>query len=61
LPVLATLPLLMTTVEQRKQRLKRRCFWAACLLIPSVTMIAVHFLWMRLDVLFARTITIMNF
>jgi hypothetical protein len=49
LPVLATIPLLMTTGEQRKQRLKRRCFWAACLLIPSVTMMAVHFLWMRLS------------
>jgi protein tyrosine kinase modulator len=61
LPVLATIPLLMTTVEQHKQRLKRRCFWAACLLIPSVTMMAVHFLWMRLDVLFARIITVMNF
>jgi len=60
-PVLATIPLLMTTVEQHKQRLKRRCFWTACLLIPPLTMMAVHFLWMRLDVLFARTITIMNF
>jgi polysaccharide chain length determinant protein (PEP-CTERM system associated) len=61
LPVLATIPLLMTTMEQHKQRLQRRCFWAACLLIPLLTMMAVHFLWMRLDVLFAHTITIMNF
>jgi len=61
LPVLATIPLLMTTVEQRQQRRKRRCFWAACLVMPSVTMAAVHFLWMRLDVLFARTVTLMNF
>lgn len=61
LPVLATIPLLMTTVEQHKQRLKRRCFWAACLLIPPLTMMAVHFLWMRLDVLFAHTVTLMNF
>ena len=61
LPVLATIPLLMTTVEQHKQRLKRRCFCAACMLIPSVTMVAVHFLWMRIDVLFARTLTLLNF
>jgi polysaccharide chain length determinant protein (PEP-CTERM system associated) len=61
LPVLATIPLLMTTMEQHKQRLKRRCFWAACLLIPLITMMAVHFLWIRLDVLFTRTIAIMNF
>jgi polysaccharide chain length determinant protein (PEP-CTERM system associated) len=61
LPVLATIPLLITPGEQRKQRLKRRYFWAACLLIPPVIMTAVHFLWMRLDVLFARTVTLMNF
>jgi polysaccharide chain length determinant protein (PEP-CTERM system associated) len=61
LPVLATIPLLITTVDQRKQRLRRRCFWAACLLIPPVTMMSVHFLWMRLDALFARTVTLMNF
>ena len=52
LPVLATIPLLMTTVEQRKQRWKRRFLCAACLVMPSVTMVAVHFLWMKIDVLF---------
>jgi polysaccharide chain length determinant protein (PEP-CTERM system associated) len=61
LPVLATIPLLMTTVEQRQQCLKRRLFCAACMLIPSLTMVAVHFLWMRIDLLFARTLTLLNF
>jgi capsular polysaccharide biosynthesis protein len=61
LPVLATIPLLMTAVEQRQQRLKRWCFCAACMLIPSATMVAVHFLWMRVDLLFARTFTLLNF
>jgi len=61
LPVLATIPLLMTAVEQQKQRLKRRFFCAACMLIPSVTIVAVHFLWMRIDVLFTRTLTLLNF
>jgi polysaccharide chain length determinant protein (PEP-CTERM system associated) len=61
LPVLATVPFLMTTVEQRKQRLQRRFFYATCMLIPSVTIVAVHFLWMKLDVLFTRTLTLLNF
>jgi polysaccharide chain length determinant protein (PEP-CTERM system associated) len=61
LPVLATIPVLITPLEQRKQRRKRRCFWAASLVMPAVTIAAVHFLWMRLDVLFTRTVTLMNF
>jgi succinoglycan biosynthesis transport protein ExoP len=61
LPVLATVPFLMSTVEQHKQRLKRRFFCATCMLIPSVTMVAVHFLWMRIDLLFTRTLTLLNF
>jgi hypothetical protein len=48
-------------VEQRKQRLQRRFFCATCMLIPSVTIVAVHFLWMKLDVLFTRTLTLLNF
>ena len=55
LPVLATIPLLITTVEQRKQRLKRRFLCTACMLIPSVTIVAVHFLWMKIDVLYSHT------
>jgi len=35
--------------------------WAACLLMPAMTMAAVHFLWMRLDVLFDRTLILLNF
>jgi polysaccharide chain length determinant protein (PEP-CTERM system associated) len=61
LPVLATIPLLMTTGEQRRQRLQRRFVCTACMLIPSGTMVAVHFLWMRIDLLFARTLTLLNF
>ena len=55
LPVLATIPLLITTVEQRKQRLQRRFLCTACLLIPSVTIVAVHFFWMKMDVLYTHT------
>ena len=61
LPVLATIPLLLTSVEQHKQRLKRRCFYIACMLIPSVTIVAVHFIWMRIDVLFTHTLKLLNF
>ena len=43
LPVLATIPLLMTPVEQHQQRRQRRCVWAAGLLMPVGTMVAVHF------------------
>jgi polysaccharide chain length determinant protein (PEP-CTERM system associated) len=61
LPVLGTIPLLMTTVDKRKRRLKRRCFWATCLLTPPATMAAVHFLWMRLDALFPLSLTFLHF
>jgi polysaccharide chain length determinant protein (PEP-CTERM system associated) len=61
LPVLATIPLLMTAVEQRQQRLKRRFFYATCVLIPPGTIVAVHFLWMRIDLLFVRTLTLLHF
>jgi ABC-type nitrate/sulfonate/bicarbonate transport system permease component len=61
LPVLATIPLLITSVEQRKQHLKRRFFYSTCMLIPPVTIVAVHFIWMRLDVLFTRTLKLLNF
>jgi uncharacterized protein involved in exopolysaccharide biosynthesis len=61
LPVLATIPLLITTVEQRQQRLKRRCFGTACVLIPPAAVVAVHFLWMRLDVLFTHTLKLLPF
>ena len=61
LPVLATVPFLMTTAEQRQQCRQRRYVWAACLLTPAVTMLAVHFFWVRLDILFARTFTLLNF
>ncbi len=61
LPVLATIPFLISTVEPHKQRLKRRFFCAACMLIPPVTLVAIHFLWMRIDVLFARMLILLNF
>jgi len=61
LPVLATIPLLLTSVEQHKQRLQRRFFYTACLLIPVVTIVAVHFIWMRIDVLFTHTLKLLNF
>jgi polysaccharide biosynthesis transport protein len=61
LPVLATIPLLISTVEQHKQRLKRRFCCAACMLIPSVTLVAIHFFWLRIDVLFARMLILLNF
>jgi polysaccharide chain length determinant protein (PEP-CTERM system associated) len=61
LPVLATIPLLLTSVEQHKQRLKRRFFYTACMLIPAVTVVAMHFTWMRMDVLFTRTLKLLNF
>lgn len=60
LPVLATIPFLRSTVEDHKQRLRRRCFYAACMFIPPVTIVAVHFFWMKIDVLFARTLQLLS-
>ena len=61
LPVLATIPLLITSVEQHKQRLKRRFFYTACMLIPPATIVVVHFIWMRIDLLFAHTLKLLHF
>jgi hypothetical protein len=58
---LATVPVLVTTAEQHRRRVQRCCLWAACLLMPAVTMGAVHLLWMRLDVLLDRTLILLNF
>lgn len=61
LPVLATIPFLVTTAEQHTQRRKRRYVGVACLLLPPVSIIAVHFFWLRLDVLWAHTARLLKF
>ena len=60
LPVLATIPLLMTAVEQRKQRRKKRLFYAAGALTTVATIAAVHLFWMKIDLVFARTLQLLN-
>ena len=56
LPVLATIPRMMTASEQRMQRRKKLLLYSACILLPAVTMSAVHVYWMKLDVLLYRTL-----
>jgi polysaccharide chain length determinant protein (PEP-CTERM system associated) len=60
LPVLATLPRIMTAVEQRKQRLKSWSFYTACVVLPVVAIAGVHFFWMRADLIIRRTLQLLN-
>jgi hypothetical protein len=59
LPVLATIPLVMTTAEQRQQRFKRRCSYAAWVILPVAAMAAVLF-WLQTDAVFARAIQLLK-
>jgi polysaccharide chain length determinant protein (PEP-CTERM system associated) len=60
LPVLATIPLMMTTAEQRRQRLKGLLLSTACVLIPVAMLAGVHVFWMKLDLLLARTLELLQ-
>jgi hypothetical protein len=56
LPVLATIPLMMTVSEQHGRRRKKLLLYGVCVLIPAATLGAVHMYWMKFDVLLARTL-----
>jgi polysaccharide chain length determinant protein (PEP-CTERM system associated) len=56
LPVLATIPLMITASEQRVQRRKKLLLYGACVLVPAATLSAVHVYWMKLNVLLDRTL-----
>jgi uncharacterized protein involved in exopolysaccharide biosynthesis len=60
LPVLATLPLVMTTAEQRKRRLKNWSFYTACVVLPVAAIAGMHFFWMRADLIIRRTLQLLN-
>jgi polysaccharide chain length determinant protein (PEP-CTERM system associated) len=60
LPVLATFPLVMTTAEQRKRRLKNWSFYTACVVLPMAAIAGMHFFWMRADLIIQRTLQLLN-
>ena len=56
LPVLATIPLMITVAEQRRQRRKKLLLYSTGVLGPIATLCAVHVFWMKLDLVIARTL-----
>jgi hypothetical protein len=56
LPVLATIPLVLTTAAQRRQRLQQWSFYAACMIIPMTALVAVYLFWGKSEMLFASLI-----
>jgi polysaccharide chain length determinant protein (PEP-CTERM system associated) len=53
LPVLATIPLMMTVSEQHVRRRKKLLLYSTCVLVPAAVS-AVHVYWIKLDVLLAH-------
>ena len=60
LPVLTTIPFFITPMEEHQQQVKRRFLYAACVLVPAVTMVALYFFWMNIELLFARTLQLLT-
>ena len=58
--VLATIPLMMTAGEQRRQRLKSLLLGTACVGIPAAMIAGVHVFWMKLDLILARTLELLQ-
>jgi uncharacterized protein involved in exopolysaccharide biosynthesis len=56
LPVLATIPLVLTAAAQRRQRLHQWSFYAVCMIIPMTAMVAVYFFWGKSAEIAARII-----
>lgn len=61
LPVLATVPLLITDADEHKQRLKTRLLCAVSVFVPTAALAVVHLFWIRLELLFTRTLQLLNF
>jgi polysaccharide chain length determinant protein (PEP-CTERM system associated) len=55
LPVLATIPFVLTAAEQQRQQQRRRLLYAASVVIPMATIAAVHVFWVKIDLVFVRT------
>jgi polysaccharide biosynthesis transport protein len=60
LPVLATIPFLTTQGEQPQERRKQKFLYAACMLLPVVTLTAVHIFGFKLDLLLVRTLQLLH-
>jgi hypothetical protein len=60
LPLLATIPFVITAAETRQQR-RRRCLkYAAGVGVPVATLAALHLFWMKIDLLVTRTLQLLK-
>lgn len=55
LPVLATIPIFTTTTDRNKERRRQKLVYAVCMVIPVLTLTAVHVFWIKIDLVFAHT------
>jgi hypothetical protein len=53
-PVLSTIPLVVTAAEEKRQQLQRRIAVIACFIIPAGALVSVHFFLMEIDQLLAK-------
>jgi polysaccharide chain length determinant protein (PEP-CTERM system associated) len=60
LPVLAMIPQVLTPTAQRQWHLQQRYLYAAGLLIPLTVLVAVHLFWLKIDLVFSRTLQLFN-
>jgi polysaccharide chain length determinant protein (PEP-CTERM system associated) len=60
LPVLATIPLIMTNAERQRRRRRNLLFYTAGVVIPAAMIAGVHFYWMNIDLLFAQTLLLLK-
>jgi capsular polysaccharide biosynthesis protein len=54
LPVLATIPQLLTTKTRRQRRRKKALVGMACVLILVASVVGVHYFWMPINVVYAN-------
>jgi hypothetical protein len=59
LPVLAAVPLLITAAEEQQRR-NHRFLYAAYVSVPVAVLVALYFLWRRLDFLVAHTLQLLS-
>jgi polysaccharide chain length determinant protein (PEP-CTERM system associated) len=60
LPLLATIPFVLTAAEVRRQRLQRCLRYATGVGLPVATLAALHLFWMKIDLLVARILQLLK-
>ena len=60
LDVFASIPTIVTSLEIKRRRQKKLIFGSAAIITPLVFLAIVHIFWIRMDLLFAHTLQLIN-